>query len=120
MSEKKTYTGGCHCGRVRFDVRADFTHVTLCNCSICSRMGWLLAFVPGEDFTLRSGEDALTDYQFGKKHIHHTFCSTCGVNPFSRGSVPGTGKEAYVVNARCVDGLDLEQLTVKHFDGKSL
>jgi hypothetical protein len=120
MSEKKTCVGGCHCGKVRYDVNIDLTQVIACNCSLCSRTGWLLAFVPDEDFTLRSGDGALTDYQFGKKHIHHQFCATCGVNSFSHGRRPVDGKEMYAVNVRCLEGVEADTLPVKRVDGRSL
>ena len=115
----KTYVGSCHCGKVRFETAMDIGHLTACNCSICSRMGWLLTFVPGDDFKLLSGDGALTDYQFGKKHIHHLFCSTCGVNSFSRGTGQ-SGQAMVAVNVRCLEGVDLEKVPVKNFDGKSL
>ncbi len=119
MSEMKTYVGSCHCGKVRFEVKTTLDKLMSCNCSICSRMGWLLAFAPAEQFTLLSGADSLTDYQFGKKHIHHVFCSTCGVRSFGHGAGPD-GKESYAVNARCLEGVDLEGVPVTSFDGKSL
>ena len=100
------HTGGCHCGKVRFEVRGelDLQHLYACNCSICARAGWLLVFVKDEQFKLLSGQDVLTDYQFGKKNIHHLFCSNCGVRSFSHGK-DAQGKPSYSVNARCVDGV---------------
>jgi len=56
-----------------------------CNCSICSRTGALLSFVPASAFTLEKGDDSLTDYQFKRKNIHHLFCKVCGVRSFARG-----------------------------------
>ncbi|MFC7540646.1 GFA family protein [Siccirubricoccus deserti] len=79
MPQAGAHTGGCHCGRVRFAVTADLAQVIACNCSICTKRGLLLAFVPPARFTLEAGEDALTDYQFGRKTIHHLFCAGCGV-----------------------------------------
>ncbi|MEA2904826.1 MAG: hypothetical protein QOI12_2213 [Alphaproteobacteria bacterium] len=119
MTEPKTYTGGCHCGNVRYGVTADVASVTACNCSICSKRGALWTFVPAENFALRAGEDDLADYQFGKKSIHHLFCRQCGVASFSRGAGPD-GKEMVAVNIRCLDGLDLDALKVSSFDGRSL
>src|SRR5688572_4938554 len=87
MPEPKTYTGSCHCGNVRFEVSADLSTVNACNCSMCSRAGYLLAFVPAAQFKLLAGEDAQSDYQFNKKVIHHLFCKTCGVRSFGRGEV---------------------------------
>ena len=67
MSDAKSYSGGCHCGQVRFDVTADLSKVYSCNCSICSKRGALWAFVPPGSFALRAGAEALADYQFNKK-----------------------------------------------------
>ena len=79
MAETKNYTGGCHCGEVRFEVTADISSVVACNCSICQKRGALWSFVPADNFALRAGAEDLRDYQFGKKSIHHLFCAQCGV-----------------------------------------
>ena len=118
-TEAKTYTGGCHCGKVRFETTLALDKVMACNCSICSKTGGLLAFVPASQFNLLSGEDATTDYQFAKKHIHHTFCATCGIRCFAHGAAPD-GSSMYAINARCLDGVDYDALPVTHYDGKSL
>jgi len=119
MSETKRYEGGCHCGQVRFDVSLDLSQPLLsCNCSICHKTGTLLGFVPVEQFNLRSGAEHLTDYQFGKKAIHHVFCATCGVRSFAKGTMPD-GKEMRAINVRCLDGVELEGLQVMKVDGKS-
>jgi hypothetical protein len=80
---KRSYEGGCHCGRVRFRVTADLARVTECNCSICSKKGFLHLIVPLEAFELISGKDALTTYRFNTGVARHTFCATCGIHPFS-------------------------------------
>jgi hypothetical protein len=113
-----THQGGCHCGAVRYAVDIDLSKpVTQCNCSICARTGALLSFVPATAFKLVKGEDAVTDYQFGKRHIHHLFCRTCGVRSFARGEGPQGPMVA--INARCLDDVDATTLDVRHFDGKS-
>lgn len=113
------HTGSCHCQKVRYEVEMDLDQVISCNCSMCSRRGSLLAFVPAEQFTLISGEGAMTDYQFNKKVIHHLFCETCGVFSFGRGVGPD-GKEMVAVNVRCLDGVDVDSLKVVKYDGKSV
>lgn len=119
MSQLQKYQGGCHCGNVRFEVQADLTGtVAACNCSICSKMGWLLAFVPTEQFTLLSGEESLSDYQFAKKNVHHLFCKVCGIRSFTRGQ--GRNGPVCSINVRCLDGVDADALTIKRFDGRSL
>lgn len=119
MSDEKTYVGSCHCGKVRYEVTMAVGPVTACNCSMCQRAGTLLAFVPADKFVLLSGDDALRDYQFNKKHIHHLFCATCGVKSFARGARPD-GTQMVAVNVRCLEGVEPEAFTVKHFDGRRL
>ncbi len=115
----ESYSGGCHCGRVRYEVTVDLDRVAQCNCSICQKRGALWAFALGDKFTLRQGADDLVDYQFNKKVIHHLFCRHCGVGSFSRGKGPG-GAETVAVNVRCLDGVDAAALKPTPFDGKSL
>ena len=117
MSETKTYSGSCHCGKVRFEVTAEITGASACNCSICGRAGSLMLSVPPAQFELAAGTDAQTDYQFGKKTTHHPFCSTCGVRSFAR--YTAEGQEKIIVNLRCLEGLDVDSLDVRKFDGKS-
>jgi hypothetical protein len=112
------HTGGCHCGAVRYEVEADIGEVMSCNCSMCQMRGSLLSFVPEQQFSLLSGGDNLTDYQFNKKIIHHLFCSTCGVASFARGVAPDES-EMVAINVRCVDDIDLDALAVKQIDGRS-
>ncbi len=115
---ENTWAGSCHCGKVRWEARAELKSVVSCNCSICQRTGTLLAFVPEASFTLKSGEDALTDYQFNQHVIHHLFCSTCGIRSFARGTAPD-GSPMVALNARCIEGIELDKLDVMHFDGRS-
>jgi hypothetical protein len=119
MSETKTYTGGCHCGEVRFEVTTDLGSVTACNCSLCQKRGALWSFVPSGQFGLRAGAEDLKDYQFGSKTLHHLFCGQCGVGAFSRGKNP-QGDEMVAVNVRCLDDVDIAALTPIPFDGRSL
>lgn len=118
MPTNKTYSGGCHCGTVRYEATADLGSVISCGCSICTKRGSLLAFVPAQQFTLRSGQDALTDYRFNTKKIQHLFCRVCGVESFARGTTPD-GAAMVALNIRCLDDVDLAALTITPFDGKS-
>jgi hypothetical protein len=120
MTELTKYSGSCHCGKVRYEVLADLSQgVVSCNCSLCGRSGALLAFVDPEQFTLLSGQDAVSDYQFNRKVIHHLFCTNCGVRAHGHGMRPD-GKTTVYINARCLEGVDPAQLQIKHFDGKHL
>ena len=112
------YTGSCHCGAVTYDVEMELGKVFACNCSMCSRSGTLLAFVPPESFTLRSGQDQLGEYKFNRHIINHHFCTSCGIKPFARGT-KGDGTPMVAINARCLDGIDIAALDVQQVDGKS-
>lgn len=119
MAELRTHSGGCHCRKVRFEVALDLSEPALtCNCSICSRSGSMLRFVPSEQFSLKSGEDALTDYRFNTNTIHHLFCSVCGIKSFARG-VDRSGNLTCAINVRCLDDVDLQTMPTRHVDGKS-
>ncbi len=119
MGDTTTYMGGCHCGAVAYRVTLALENAITCNCSICSKTGTLLAFAPAAQFELIRGQDVLTDYQFGKRRIHHLFCNRCGIRSFARGTGPG-GADVVAVNVRCLSGVDLGSLTLKPFDGRSL
>ncbi len=114
------HRGGCHCGAVRFEVEAELTGLSTCNCSICGKSGAIMAFVPRDKLRQTQGQDAQTDYQFGSKTVHHAFCSTCGVRCFGTGEGKD-GEQWAMVNVRCIDDIDVHQLEIsKRFDGKSL
>ena len=113
-----TYSGGCHCGAVRFEAVSDLETVIECNCSHCKAKGFLLTFVPPENFKLVSGEDDLTDYRFNTHKIGHVFCKTCGVQAFGRGETP-SGVKMTAVNVRCLNDVDIGALTLTPVDGKS-
>jgi hypothetical protein len=119
MGNAKKYSGSCHCGKVRYEITTELGGVVACNCSICSKKAHLLTFVPAEAFTLLSGKDELTDYQFNKMVIHHLFCRTCGIGAYGTGTAPD-GKQMYSINVRCLDGVNVDDLKVQHFDGASL
>jgi len=112
-----THIGGCHCGRVRFEVTAPARlQVSDCDCSICSKSGYLHLIVPKSRFRILSGEDWLTTYEFNTRTAKHVFCSACGIKSFY---VPRSYPEGYSVNARCLDEGTVEEMTVIHTDGKN-
>ncbi len=112
------YHGSCHCGKVAYDVEADFTEAMRCNCSHCKRKGFLLAFVPLDKFNLVSGEENLTTYHFNKHHIDHTFCKTCGTESFAKGH-DGNGNHMVMINLNCIEDFDITNLKIGEYDGAS-
>jgi hypothetical protein len=116
----QTYSGGCQCAKVRFEVQMDIGEVIACNCSRCGRLGSLLAFAPATQFKLLSGDADLTGFEFNKHMIRHQFCATCGIQPFAIGTHPKTGAKMAAVNVRCLDDVDVDTFTVRKVDGRSL
>ena len=112
------YRGSCHCGRIRFEVEGEVDSGLACNCSMCSRKGSLLWFVPREKLRLLTGEDAASTYLFHKHVIRHRFCPTCGIHPYGEGAGPG-GAQMAAINLRTLEDFDLSSVPVKHYDGKS-
>lgn len=112
-----TYEGGCHCGQVRFRVRADLATLGECNCSVCTKKGILHLGAAREDFELLSGEDALATYRFNTGTAQHIFCRHCGIHAFG---VPRLHPDRITVNARCLDNIDPADLKPsRRFDGRN-
>ena len=111
------HRGGCHCGAVAFEIEAP-AHIDAkdCNCSICSKSGFLHLFVSRKDFKLLSGEDDMSTYTFGTGVAKHYFCSRCGVKSFY---IPRSHPDGYSINARCLEPETIESLTVEPFDGRN-
>jgi len=111
-----THSGGCHCGRVRFEVLAPaHLDVTDCNCSMCSKTGYLHLIVPKVQFKLRQGELELTEYTFNTGVAKHFFCAVCGIKSFY---IPRSHPDGISVNVRCLDAGTLTGVTTKPFNGQ--
>ena len=114
------HIGGCHCGRVRFEVIAPSRlSVAECNCSMCSRKGSLLGFVPRENLKLLTPESEMSTYLFNKHIIRHHFCKTCGIHPLAEAK-DRAGKPSAAINLRCLENFDLGALKIKKFNGAAL
>jgi len=112
-----THAGGCHCGRIRFEVDAPAAiDATDCNCSICRMSGFLHLIVSGDEFRLVSGEDALSTYTFNTDVAKHHFCRFCGVKSFY---VPRSHPDGVSVNVHCLDKGTVVNVTVTPFDGQN-
>lgn len=110
------YTGSCHCGALQFRVELpDTVHVQDCNCSICSKAGFLHMIVPASKFTLLQGADNITTYTFNTGVAKHTFCTTCGIKPFY---TPRSNPDGIDINVRCLDTRPPEVI-IELFDGQN-
>ena len=111
------HRGGCHCGRVRFELDAPARPDVLdCNCSICRMTGFLHLIVPASRFRLLSGADELVEYTFNTGAAKHRFCGHCGIKSFY---VPRSHPDGFSVNARCLDDVELATLNVIPFDDRN-
>jgi hypothetical protein len=110
----KTYQGGCHCGAVRFQVTVDNHKIDDCNCSICSKKGFLHLIVAQDKFKLLQGEETLKIYQFNTGIAQHKFCSICGIHSFY---IPRSHPDCVDVNVRCLDDDVISNFEIVPFDG---
>ena len=112
----ETWTGGCHCGAVRFEFEAPARPlVYLCNCSICAKTAYLHLIVPMSRFRLLTSADALTAYTFNTGVAKHLFCRNCGIKSYY---VPRSNPDSVSVNVRCLDAGLLPDPKVVEFDGQ--
>lgn len=110
------YQGSCHCKAVRFEIEAPrVIEADRCNCSICSKTGFLHLILPLSKFILLSGEDMLTSYRFNTGVAQHTFCSQCGIKPFY---IPRSNPDGIDINVNCLDTRP-EAINITEFDGKN-
>lgn len=112
------YKGSCHCGRIRYEVEGEVDSGLACNCSMCSRKGSLLWFVPRDKLRLLTPEKDAATYLFNKHVIKHRFCANCGIHTYGEARGPD-GREMAAVNLRTLEDFDLDKVPVKHYDGRS-
>jgi hypothetical protein len=111
------HTGGCHCGRVRFEVLAPARiTVSECNCSVCSKAGYLHLIVPADRFKLLTGQEVIATYTFNTGTAKHLFCAVCGIKSFY---VPRSHPDGFSVNARCLDAGTVEAMVIVPLDGRN-
>lgn len=113
-----THRGSCHCGRIAYQVDGDIPDVISCNCSMCQRRGSLLFFVPIERLTMQTPLEDSSVYLFNRHAIRHHFCPKCGIAPISFGTDP-KGNDMAAINARCLEGIEIENLKIVPYDGRS-
>ena len=116
----ETKTGGCHCGKVKYEVSVDLSKPVIeCNCSHCQVKGLLLSFVPESSFKIISGENELSEYRFNTGKISHLFCQSCGVESFGKGK-NSKNEGTVAINVRTIDDIDLTTLHRMPYDGKKV
>ncbi|MEZ5922201.1 MAG: GFA family protein [Parvularculaceae bacterium] len=114
MSRKE---GGCHCGAVKWE--ADLPDEIVaddCNCSICTMTGFVHVIVPAARFHLLSGEEAITEYNFGSGVARHFFCKRCGVKSYY---IPRSNPDGVSLNLHCMDNAQFSKVEIRPFDGQN-
>ncbi len=114
--EMRVYRGGCHCGRVAFEATGILDKAEQCNCSICSKKGYLHWIIPRESFRLLTPPADLATYTFNTEVAKHHFCPRCGVASFY---IPRSDPDKVDVNVRCLEGVDTSALKIEYFDGQN-
>ena len=114
----QTMEGGCHCGRVRFRVTADLDGVTICNCSVCTKISPIGAVVKPDSFKLLTDESKLGTYVWGGRVSTRYFCKECGVHSFARGHLEQLGGDYVSVNLNCLDDIDVRDVDLVFWDGR--
>ena len=112
------YRGSCHCGKIAIEAEGQLDQAMECNCSICSKRGHRMWFVPRANMRLLTPESNLATYTFNTHRIKHYFCPTCGCAPFGEGTGP-TGEAMAAINVRCLDDVDTTHLQIFQHDGRS-
>ena len=110
----KSYTGSCHCGSVQFRVQTDLADTVRCNCSFCIRRGAVLQKVPADQFDLVRGSENLSRYG-ARDFSDHFFCKCCGIHTFTKST--RNNENAVVVSLACLNGIDLDGIVPRIFDG---
>jgi hypothetical protein len=114
IKEKKKFSGSCHCGSIKFEIRSEFQELTTCDCSICVRKNALMVKVHEDDFSLLQGKQSLSLYQFNTNAAKHYFCSNCGIYPFH---IKRSALDSYGINVFCLESVDLEGIPIRATDG---
>ena len=83
---KLPLTGGCQCGQLRYEVRAEPLSVYLCHCTECQRQSasafGMSVVVPRATFGYTSGTPRKWDRTADSgRTIGADFCEVCGVRP---------------------------------------
>ena len=105
--------GSCHCGGVTLSVPPAPEWVGSCNCSLCTKLGWLVAYYPPETVTV---EGPTSVYVWGDRMIGLHHCPTCGC--VTHWASLGEDFSRQGVNARLLDGFDASAVEIRHLDNR--
>jgi hypothetical protein len=81
-----------------------------------AKKGYVHWIVPRSAFRLLTQSDNIAAYAFNTKTAKHLFCPNCGVASFY---IPRSDPDAFDVNVRCLEGVNLSNLEYDYFDGRN-
>lgn len=102
----------CHCGAVRIDVPSVPDRLTSCNCSICRRLGSLMAYYGMDEVRIEGETDT---YVWGDRMIAFHRCKVCGCHTHWWPLQPTRNRMG--VNARLLPPEDLAGSRIRRLDG---
>lgn len=105
--------GSCHCGAVAIEVPQLPGWVNSCNCSICAKLAWLVAYYPDRDVRI-TGETRA--YIWGDRMIGLHHCPVCGL--VTHWQTLGEDFGRMGVNARLLDGFDEAEVEIRRVDNR--
>ena len=106
VAEKVWYEASCHCGNVKYKAllrSLDEYAVLDCNCSICTKLGYLLVYPLSKDVVFHQGYDTLKDYEFATRTRDHKFCPACGSSLLI--DFRGKGRSDMALNVKGICGV---------------
>ncbi|EYF07280.1 GFA family protein [Chondromyces apiculatus] len=113
------HRGSCHCGSLRYEALIDVSEGgSRCNCSICTKLNGMWAYVKPDELTLLSSEDTLGTYAWGGKTATRYFCKQCGIHCFGRGHLEEMGGDYASVNMNTLDDLEVSTVKPYFWDGR--
>jgi len=129
-NQMRTFLASCHCRshQIEIQIPSDSPPTLLnCNCSICSKKGFIHLITPKSRFKLLKpeSESKLSCYTFNTHIAKHLFCGICGICVYY---IPRSNPDGVSVNYRCVEGANDEERKeverwgseeVRVFDGRN-
>ena len=102
---RRSYLGGCDCGRVRYQVQLELRER-----DPLTRSVWEHSVAP-QHFQLHSGHESLIGYQFAAENVHHFFCTRCQARAFSH-CAPHEREGYYTIDLKALYVRELAQAQV--------
>jgi hypothetical protein len=118
MTNTTKHHGSCLCGDVHFEVELDLAKGSRCNCTLCTKLGATGSLLKPADFTLLSPESTLASFTRTPEIGRRFFCARCHIYCFGKGHLEILGGDFVSVNLNCIDGFDVAQAELIHWDGR--